>query len=1110
MAATSELHDAILQGSTAAIREAAATSMQKEGPLPALREALELLQTAEEVDPSSICDAVEALLELSADPNVSMSSQLNDTPLQAALGSGTSPAHIQVARALLQGRADPNRLNGFGEGPLFEAASLGSIEACELLLAFGAKASAQNAQRKSPVEFASDDRVKELLTNAATGESIHHPAGPSLDDSEDDEDDEDLDRVSAFGAGLARPPSPTRSDTAAPDSSSSALRSPSGRLPPVSLETSEDANYGEAASDPTPKAAGKMPPPEESPRGRIPAQPSGGRGQQAKGKTEEARTPKLDRADSKAAESGSLLFDNLDDVTVGDGAGGSYKSAGPPPPKPERPPPDGATRTEHKSQNGASGVPTMNGTTNAGALPMNSTTSYPSQPRTESKTQNSAAGAMPVIPPPVPPVPSVLPERPTATASPPSSGSMATRQCKFLISDEEKVVNIYVQLETLFEGASEVFTSEDCFDLQAFATHLEVRFRGPSSRTAQDEVCWLLQSNMPTVISAKEVTLKLRKGKLTIKLPKALNHVPQRSGSDNEDADEEAEQRRKDEAELVQKQRNAMRGSAASTPASDASKPARTSAKSTIAAAMKVSVDTPRHSSDGSISPATNLREAGNEQFKAANFEEAINCYTQALKLEPDNSAVLSNRAAACLMLGDWDQALEDSREAVRLDDDNAKAIERQARTYLLLDRLKDSAELCRQKVQRLGEARSKQKEWEGFMATTYRISHHMGTIREIENVLRDRSKAESEQSASTLISLLGEMRQLLSEHEARSPWGRRLRLNHVKAQLYALPGRSGQPEERRRKWAEEACEEAAKLVAEDANSAEYLHWWARSLLRRGQRQDAREGFKMAMRANDGEHQASEDLLDSIKLVERNKEQGNEAFQRQEWEPALQHYDVAIQADRLRLDADFSAALFCNRSAVRSKKGQTTSALADVTEALAISPGYTKALFRRGILYMELERYRNASTDFEQVAKTSPNFVGLASWRARARRWAARPPPRNHYAVLGLGFEATAAEIKKAYRAAALKWHPDKNPERGEKAEKMFKDIQEAFETLSDPAKRRDFDGLDEPESHFFPGHGCGGGFPRRSGRGNFANFGGPGSHSGNGFGPGPSWDEDF
>lgn len=64
---------------------------------------------------------------------------------------------------------------------------------------------------------------------------------------------------------------------------------------------------------------------------------------------------------------------------------------------------------------------------------------------------------------------------------------------------------------------------------------------------------------------------------------------------------------------------------------------------------------------------------------------------------------------------------------------------------------------------------------------------------------------------------------------------------------------------------------------------------------------------------------------------------------------------------------------------------------------------------------------------------------------------------RDYYDILGVARGADAAEIKKAYRKLALQFHPDRNP--GDKeAEEKFKEAAEAYEVLSDPAKRQRYD----------------------------------------------------
>ena len=110
---------------------------------------------------------------------------------------------------------------------------------------------------------------------------------------------------------------------------------------------------------------------------------------------------------------------------------------------------------------------------------------------------------------------------------------------------------------------------------------------------------------------------------------------------------------------------------------------------------------------------------------------------------------------------------------------------------------------------------------------------------------------------------------------------------------------------------------------------------------------------------------------------------------------------------------------------------------------------------------------------------------------------------RDYYEVLGVGKDAGADDIKRAYRKAAMKYHPDRNP--GDKeAEAKFKEVGEAYEVLSDPDKKARYDqfGFAGVDPNFAAGQGGGGGF---EGFGGFGGFGDLGDIFGEFFGGGGS-----
>nr|CAB3476870.1 unnamed protein product [Digitaria exilis] len=170
---------------------------------------------------------------------------------------------------------------------------------------------------------------------------------------------------------------------------------------------------------------------------------------------------------------------------------------------------------------------------------------------------------------------------------------------------------------------------------------------------------------------------------------------------------------------------------------------------------------------------------------------------------------------------------------------------------------------------------------------------------------------------------------------------------------------------------------------------------------------------------------------------------GNEAFQSGKYLEAVEHYTTALLSNNESLR--FLAVCFCNRAAAYQAMGQILDAISDCSLAIALDADYAKAISRRSSLYELVRDYDQAENDLrrlitllekqlqENTSMPSEKTESIRSNLNRAnlrfsslKRDARKGAPLNVYLILGIEPSSSAVDIKKAYRKAALRHHPDK------------------------------------------------------------------------------------
>eukprot|EP00547_Thalassionema_nitzschioides_P001427 CAMPEP_0194203662 /NCGR_PEP_ID=MMETSP0156-20130528/3378_1 /TAXON_ID=33649 /ORGANISM="Thalassionema nitzschioides, Strain L26-B" /LENGTH=534 /DNA_ID=CAMNT_0038929453 /DNA_START=54 /DNA_END=1655 /DNA_ORIENTATION=+ len=482
--------------------------------------------------------------------------------------------------------------------------------------------------------------------------------------------------------------------------------------------------------------------------------------------------------------------------------------------------------------------------------------------------------------------------------------------------------------------------------------------------------------------------------------------------------------------------------------------------------------------------PHAEYKAKGNEAYQKKDYRQAISLYSSAIETaicdneeEEENNnnnnveksvlaSYYSNRAASHLQILQYQEALDDCQKAIQEDPTFVKAYFRQAKVFTILGRLPEAL-----KAYSMGLVHDPNH------ATAIKDRQHVETLQKrfalaCELLLNNKKKKTNQQARQALLQIDAVLKDC--------PMWREALLKRLDCLVrLATPTRT-----------QEAYALSTKLMRlgmpSSALNDELILLRSKCLFQQGALDDAMKHLRQVL-SGDPDNKAAMTFLKQIRNLKKTKEQADTHYRSKQFKEAIEQYTAAI----IELCPDdivsVRSKLYFNRAACHNGLRQHDECIADCTSAIDLDKDYTKAYHRRAasnLLVGGKAACQSAVNDYEHLLQQcgEDEERDLREKLRTAKIQLKRANQRDLYKILGVGRDATEAEIKKRYRKAALQHHPDRQSNKSEKeqqeAAEKFRDINAAHEILSDPQKRRRYDqGVDEQDlddPHARPGGGGG------------------------------------
>lgn len=402
-------------------------------------------------------------------------------------------------------------------------------------------------------------------------------------------------------------------------------------------------------------------------------------------------------------------------------------------------------------------------------------------------------------------------------------------------------------------------------------------------------------------------------------------------------------------------------------------------------------------------------------------YSEAVDLFTQSIRRDEDSYLGYSKRAAALEALGKLKEAVVDLDVALKKKPDHEKSALKKAQLLVQLGRYEQvfvalqSVKSASAEVTQLRELAQRLLSLQNALEASERSQDWAGALRFLDQMIA-----------------AGANRDLLAVE--------RCKIAFNAGNYY------------------DVVAEAMSLLKRDASNTEALLIRSRAFFRLGELDACTNHLKQCVKVQP-DHAGCEAELKVVREFAEKRDKAMELVKNQQWVAAIAPLRVAItEAKGVQIYVQELSLLLCEAF---EKGGTTIEMWKEGVEACSSAVAMSDSMKEfRGNLHQKLGNWQEAIQDFSAILQSQPGNMRMRQKLQEVQNAKKIAERKDYYKILDVPRDATQKQIRTQFRKLALQWHPDKfdTAEDREKANKMFTEINEAYDVLSTEEKKARFD----------------------------------------------------